>query len=185
MPRKVNVLICGSGSAGISTALFLTRFNIPCTVLERRRGPLQIGQADGVQCRTVEIFESFGISEELLMESYHVLEVAFWGPDGKGGIERQGRAADTMPGLSHMPHVILNQARMNSLMIGAIGRFSGCTQGIEYGYEVKRVEVDGNRVADPDAYCVRVVAEKGGRQEVFEARYVLVKPTSLLTGISS
>ncbi|KAF2468923.1 phenol 2-monooxygenase-like protein [Lindgomyces ingoldianus] len=173
MTRKANVLICGSGSAGISAGVWLSRYGIPCTILERRRGPMQIGQADGVQCRTVEIYESFGIAEELLRESYHVLEVAFWAPDGNGGIFRQSRTADTMPGLSHMPHVILNQARMNGLMLGAMDRFSDGEQGIEYGVEVKSVQVDESKVGDPEAHCVKVVAEKNGRQEVFEAKYVL------------
>ncbi|KAF2200365.1 hypothetical protein GQ43DRAFT_472785 [Delitschia confertaspora ATCC 74209] len=172
-PRKVDVLICGSGSAGLCAAMYLSRLNIPCTILERRNGPLEIGQADGVQCRTVEIYESFGISEELLRESYHVLEVAFWAPNGKGGIFRQSRTADTMTGLSHMPHVILNQARMNRLMLGAMERFSEARQGVEYGWEVKSVEVDASRVGNPEAHCVKVVAEREGREEVWEAKYVL------------
>lgn len=37
-----------------------------------------MGQADGVQCRTVEIFEAFNLSEELLREAY----VCFF--DGRG-----------------------------------------------------------------------------------------------------
>ncbi|KAF2189028.1 hypothetical protein K469DRAFT_724316 [Zopfia rhizophila CBS 207.26] len=173
MTKKANVLICGSGSAGISAGIWLSLYNIPCTILERRAGPMQIGQADGVQCRTVEIFESFGISEELLRESYHVLEVAFWAPDVSGGIYRQSRSLDTEKGLSHMPHVILNQARINGLMVGAMERFSRGRQGIEYGYEIKSVEIDERRVNDPEAHCVRVVAEKDGNEEVWEARYVL------------
>ena len=187
MTKKAPVLIIGSGSAGLSAALWLSRYNIPFTMLERRPGPLDIGQADGVQCRTVEIYESFGISEELLREAYHILEVAFWAPDGKGGIYRQSRAIDTEKGLSHMPHVILNQARMNGLMLGAMERFSGGAQGIEYGFEVKSVVVDEGRVKDPEAYCVKVVAERldDGREEVFEAKYVLVSPLHHPSPISS
>lgn len=75
--EKVDVLICGSGSAGLAAATWLARYGIRCKVLERRDGPLTLGQADGVQCRTVEIFESFGIGDELLRASYHVLEVVF------------------------------------------------------------------------------------------------------------
>lgn len=183
MPIQTPVLIVGSGSAGIFAGTWLSKYNIPFTILERRPEPMRIGQADGVQCRTVEIYESFGVSEELLREAYHVLEVAFWGPktNEQGvevGIERKSRAGDTEKGLSHMPHVILNQARMNGLMLGVMKRFrkengrSG--DGIEYGYEVKSISVDEEKVADPDAYCCRVVAERGGEEEIFEAKYVLV-----------
>ncbi|KAL9113458.1 MAG: hypothetical protein Q9227_002499 [Pyrenula ochraceoflavens] len=171
MPQRTNVLICGSGSAGLCAATWLARYGIRCKILEKSSGPMTVGQADGVQCRTVEVFESFGIVEELLREAYHVLEVTFWAADGKGGIERTGRTADTAPGLSHQPHVILNQARINGLLIEAMRRFN--EQEVDYGYMIKGVEVDEDAAGDAGAYPVRVMAEKDGTDEVFEAKYVL------------
>lgn len=177
-PKKVNILIAGSGSAGLCAATWLSRLNIPCTILERRSGPMALGQADGVQCRTVEIFESFGMSEDLLREAYHVLEVAFWSSadskeeKGKRELVRTSRTADTMKGLSHQPHVILNQAKVNGFLIDAMKRWNG--QEIEYGYVVKDVKVDSSIADDPDAYPVTVTAEKDGVEEVFLAKYVLV-----------
>ncbi|EAU34080.1 conserved hypothetical protein [Aspergillus terreus NIH2624] len=171
MVEKVDVLICGSGSAGLCAATWLARYGIRCKVLERRDGPMTMGQADGVQCRTVEIFESFGIGEELLREAYHVLEVVFWAQDGNGVIQRTGRTADTQPGLSHQPHVILNQARINMLMIEAMRRFNN--QEIDYGYDIKSVEVDSELAKDPAAYPVKVTAERDGKLEYFEAKYAM------------
>ncbi|KAE8363478.1 FAD binding domain-containing protein [Aspergillus caelatus] len=171
MVEKVDVLICGSGSAGLCAATWLARCGIRCKVLERRDGPMTMGQADGVQCRTVEIFESFGIGEELLRESYHVLEVVFWAADGSGDIKRTGRTADTQPGLSHQPHVILNQARINGLFIESMQRFNN--QIIDYGFDIKNIEVDSSLVNDHQSYPVKVTAEKEGRTEVFEAKYAL------------
>ncbi|KAG9191326.1 phenol 2-monooxygenase [Alternaria panax] len=184
---KTDVLIAGSGSAGIFAATWLAIFGIPFTILERRSGPLEIGQADGVQVRTVEIYESFGLSEELLREAYHILEVCFWGVDedgsgnAKGGIKRKSRSIDTEKGLSHLPHVILNQARMNGLMLGKMesvlkenGKWKeGTSNGIEYGWVVKAVDIDEVKKYDPNAHCVKVTAEKDGKEEVWEAKYVL------------
>ena len=184
---KTDVLISGSGSAGVFAATWLAIYNIPFTILERRPGPLKIGQADGVQVRTVEIYESFGLSEDLLREAYHILEVCFWGVDEggngneQGGIKRKSRSIDTEKGLSHLPHVILNQARMNGLMLGKMetilkeqGRWKeGTSNGIEYGWAVKRVDIDEKRKNDPNAHCVKVTAEKDGKEEVWEAKYVL------------
>lgn len=180
MAEKVDVLICGSGSAGVCAALWLSIYGIKCKVLEKRDGPLKMGQADGVQCRTVEIFESFNISEELLRESYHVLEVAFWSaatPEKGPVIKRIRRAADTAPGLSHQPHVILNQARINGLLIQKMQQTS--SQEIDYGYSVKSVKVDEAMANDPDAYCVEVVAESEGKEETFKAKYVLVSALTM------
>ncbi|EMD87980.1 hypothetical protein COCC4DRAFT_173359 [Bipolaris maydis ATCC 48331] len=184
---KTDVLIAGSGSAGIFAATWLAIYGIPFTMLERRPGPLKVGQADGVQVRTVEIYESFGLSEELLRESYHVLEVCFWGVDeeeegkAQGGIKRKGRTIDTEKGLSHLPHVILNQARMNGLMLRKLesvlreqGRWQeGASNGIEYGWSVKSLDIDETKTRNPNAHCVKVTAEKDGKEETWEAKYVI------------
>ncbi|KIV91191.1 hypothetical protein PV10_05755 [Exophiala mesophila] len=172
MVQHVDVLICGSGSAGLAAATWLAICGIKSVkILERRSGPMTMGQADGVQCRTVEIFESFGLAEDLLREAYHVLEVAFWSSDGKGGLRRTSRTADTQPGLSHQPHVILNQARINALLLDHMKKNGG--EEVEYGYTVKHVEVDPTLVDDPSAYAVTVLAEKDGTEETFKAKYVL------------
>lgn len=174
MVHKTDVLICGSGSAGIFAGTWLAQYGIDFTVLERRSGPMEIGQADGVQCRTVEIYESFGLSEDLLREAHHILEVCFWSEDGDAGIVRKSRAMDTENGLSHMPHVILNQARMNNLMLGKMDELTGGAKRIEYGWDVKRLDIDERLVRDPQSHCCRVVAEREGKEEVWLAKYVLV-----------
>ena len=174
MVHKTDVLICGSGSAGIFAGTWLAQYSIPFTILERRPGPMEIGQADGVQCRTVEIYESFGLSKELLREAHHILEVCFWGDDGGKGIVRTSRTMDREKGLSHMLHVILNQARMNGLMLGKMDKLAMGEKRVEYGWEIKGVEVDEGLVGDPQSYCCKVTAEEGGKEEVWLAKYVLV-----------
>lgn len=169
MAEQVDVLICGCGSAGLCAAVWLARCGINYKILERRAGPLENGQADGVQCRTVEVFESFGIAEDLLKEAYHVLEVAFWASEGED-IKRTHYAADTEPGLSHQPHVILNQARINGMLIEEIQRVSG-SAAIEYGCDVQSVEVDD--IVD-EGSCVTTTAISNGQQKVFQSKYVLV-----------
>ncbi|CAI4219777.1 unnamed protein product [Parascedosporium putredinis] len=149
--EEVDVLICGSGSAGLSAAH---------------------GQADGVQCRTVEVMESFGLSEPVLREAYHVLEVAFWGDDGNGGIARGNIAPDTQVGLTHLPHVILSQGRMNDLLIQETVRAGGESR-IRYDTEVKDIHVDPATANDPNAHCVTVSAVQDGVERQYRAKYVL------------
>jgi phenol 2-monooxygenase len=185
MVQHVDVLICGSGSAGLCAATWLARCGITCKILEKNSGPMQLGQADGVQCRTVEVFESFGLAEELLRTAYHVLEVAFWSSDSNGNLVRTRRTADTMPGLSHQPHVILNQANVNGFLLNAMKRFN--EQTVDYGYTVKNVHVNGitstqtnttvnmsSASANDDVYPVTVTAERFGVEEIFKAKYALV-----------
>jgi phenol 2-monooxygenase len=170
---KTDVLIAGSGSAGVFAATWLAIYNIPFTILEKREGPLQIGQADGVQCRTVEIYESFGLSEDLLREAYHVLEVCFWTTeDAKSGIKRTSRTIDTEKGLSHLPHVILNQARMNGLMLGKMDSILKSKSGlgqILYGWTTKNLDM----ITDDPEYPCLVTAHKDGVESTWRAKYVL------------
>ena len=49
---------------------------IRTAVIDRRDGPLEVGQADGVACRTVEMFEAFGLADRLVNEAYWVNEVS-------------------------------------------------------------------------------------------------------------
>ena len=76
-------------------------------------GPLLLGQADGIACRTMEMFEAFGSSERAVKEAYWVNETSFWKPEvrERANIVRSGRVQDVEDGLSEFPHVILNQAR--------------------------------------------------------------------------
>lgn len=176
--HEVDVVICGSGSAGLCAAIWLARFGINYQILECREGPLKVGQADGVQCRTVEIFESLGISEPLLKEAYHVMELGFWSHEGVGGIQRRRAAPDTEEGLSHQPHVILNQARINGIMIDEIKRLRGDSQdGIEYNCQVDDVSILQGVKYDAEsagAGLVEVKASKAGVPRLYRAKYVLV-----------
>lgn len=177
MAEEYDVLICGSGSAGLCAAVWLARCGINFKILERREGPLKQGQADGVQVRTVEILEHLGLSEDVLKEAYHVLELAFWSPDGNGGIRRSHLEPDTEPGLSHLPHVILNQARINELLVQDIERSSGQSH-ITYGCDIRDVIVDTHAASDPEAYCVTVKAIQNGVERVYRAKYALVRSSN-------
>ncbi|KAK7707446.1 hypothetical protein SLS57_009316 [Botryosphaeria dothidea] len=70
-----------------------------------------------------------------------------------------------------MPHVILNQARVNELLIEDVKRFGG--PEIQYGYEVQSVHVDEQKASDPNAYSVTVFATNDAVHEEFRAKYVL------------
>src|SRR3954447_22281132 len=119
LPDTVDILIVGTGPAGMVLAAQLSTFpGITTRIVERREGPLQVGQADGVACRTVEMFDAFGLSGKLVREGYWVNETVFWrpSPDDRSKIARTGRVQDTEDGLSEFPHLIVNQARLLSYL---------------------------------------------------------------------
>src|SRR5215207_2771494 len=125
LPEDTDVLIIGCGPAGLVLAAQMANFpDIRTLVIDRKDGPLEVGQADGVACRTVELMEAFGLADRLINEAYWVNEVAFWRPDpqDRTKIKRTGRIQDVEEGLSEMPHVIVNQARMLAYLVDHMER---------------------------------------------------------------
>jgi phenol 2-monooxygenase len=172
LPAAVDVLIVGSGPAGAVLAAQLSNFpGISTRLIERRDGPLQLGQADGVACRTVEMFEAFGLSQKLVREAYWVNETVFWrpSPQDRSRIVRTGRVQDTEDGLSEMPHVIVNQARLQQYLLDYM-RMSPTRLEPDYGLEfvALKVEAEGEH---PVVVTLRDAA--GGAEKTVRARYVV------------
>ncbi len=172
LPDTVDVLVVGSGPAGALLAAQLSNFpSISTRLIERRDGPLQVGQADGIACRTVEMFEAFGLGHKLVREAYWVNETVFWRPskEDRGRIERTGRIQDTEDGLSEFPHVIVNQARLQQYLLDFM-RMSPTRLEASYGLEfvTLKVESEGEH---PVVVTLRDVATN--TQSTVRAKYVV------------
>ena len=110
------MIIVGCGPAGLTLAAQLASIEgIRIRIFDKRGGPLEVGQADGIACRSVEMFEAFGFAEDVLREAYWVNETTFWRP-GLEGLARADRIQDVEDDLSQMPHVILSQARVHDFL---------------------------------------------------------------------
>ena len=59
-------------------ATWAARCGLKTRIVDKRGSKIFNGQADGLQCRTLEIFESFGLVEGILKECCPVLEMCFW-----------------------------------------------------------------------------------------------------------
>jgi phenol 2-monooxygenase (NADPH) len=176
LPSEIDVLIVGSGPAGLTLATQLSAFSsISTAIIERKDGPIILGQADGIACRTMEMFQAFGFAEEIAREAYWVNETVFWKPSSGGdAIERGGRVQDVEDGLSEMPHVILNQARVHDRFLEAMR--NGPARLAPY-YSRQIVALD--RASDDSTpYPITATIERmnephKGEIETIRARYVV------------
>ncbi|MCS5497304.1 FAD-binding monooxygenase [Cnuibacter physcomitrellae] len=172
LPDEMDVLIVGTGPAGMITAAQLSQFpDITTRIVERRPGRLAIGQADGIQARSVETFQAFGFAEQIIQEAYRITEMCFWKPDpaDPSRIIRTARPVDDELGVSEFPHLIVNQARVLDYF-GDVMRTSPTRMTPDYGWEFVSLEVDDAaehpvavtlaRTAGPDEGALRVVRAK-------------------------
>lgn len=178
LPDAVDVLIVGCGPAGLTLAAQLAQFpDIKTCIVEQKPGRLLVGQADGIACRTMEMFHAYGFSERVLKEAYWVNETTFWKPDegAPEQIVRSGRVQDVEDGLSEFPHVILNQARIHDGFLDVM-RKSPAKLEPYYGRRLLDLQVDPTAGAADHAVTVRlerVDAGSEGKVETIRARYVI------------
>jgi phenol 2-monooxygenase len=175
LPSEIDVLIVGCGPAGLVLAAQLAAFpDITTRIVEQKPGPLQLGQADGIACRTMEMFQAFGFAERVLPEAYWVNETSFWKPDDRrrDTIVRSGRIQDTEDGLSEFPHVILNQARVHDFLLDVMRRAPAGLQP-DYGRRLLDLTIDGAASHPVTVRVERTDAAHEGQIETVRARFVV------------
>ena len=175
LPQEVDVLIVGCGPAGLTLAAQLSAFpEITTRIVEQKPGPLELGQADGIACRTIEMFHAFGFSEKVLKESYWVNETVFWKPDAARheAITRSGRIQDVEDGLSEFPHVILNQARVHDFFLDVMRRSPSRLEP-DYSRRLLDLEIDNTASHPVTVKLERLDPAHEGEIETVKARYVV------------
>jgi phenol 2-monooxygenase len=179
VPDEVDILIVGCGPAGLTLAAQLSAFpDIKTCIVEQKSGPLLRGQADGIACRTMEMFEAFGFSERVMKEACWINETTFWKPDEKrrDHIVRSGRVQDVEDGLSEFPHVVLNQARVHDFYLDVMRK---SPSRLEPHYARRLIDLAiGTAGGNADPHPVTAQLERlndahAGEIETVRARYVV------------
>ena len=175
LPDEMDVLIVGTGPAASVVAAQLSRFpSINARAIERRAGRLEVGQADGIQARSVETFQAFGFANEVIDEAYRNVEMCFWkpSPQDPSKIVRVSRAPDDATGMSEFPHIYVNQSRILDYFLRDAVRAPGRIVP-DYGIEFVDCKID------PDAeYAVTsrlryTAGPQAGEERTVRSKYLL------------
>jgi len=177
VPAEVDVLIVGCGPAGLNLAAQLSQFpDIKTCIVEQKGGRLLLGQADGIACRTMEMFHAYGFAERVAKEACWINETTFWKPDDRqrDHIVRSGRVQDVEDGLSEFPHVVLNQARVHDFFLDVMQK-SPTRLEPYYGRRVQDVRIDlaGNADHAVTVRLERLDGAHAGEIETVRARYLV------------
>lgn len=175
LPDEIDVLIVGSGPAGMIAAAQLSRFpTITTRIVERRPGRLAIGQADGIQARSVETFDAFGFAERITAEAYRITEMAFWKPDldDPNRIARGARPLDDTTGVSEYPHLIVNQARVLDYFAEYMAN-APTRMRPDYGWAFQGLEIDDDAEYPVAVTLLDTSDESSGETRTVRAKYVI------------
>ncbi|TQJ32804.1 FAD-dependent monooxygenase [Microbacterium sp. SLBN-146] len=172
LPDVVDVLIVGSGPAGMLLAAQLSQYpELTTRIIERREGRLPLGQADGIQPRSVETFQAFGFAERIVAEAYNIAYMNFWGPDPENprNIIRTTRTEDYALNISEFPHLIVNQARVLDYFAEAAADGPGRIVP-DYGVEFLGLTVEDDGV---DVRVRHALGARAGEERTIRAAYVV------------
>jgi phenol 2-monooxygenase len=175
LPDLVDVLIVGAGPAGMVAAAQLARFpGITTRIIDRRGGRLEIGQADGIQSRSVETFQAFGFADRIVDEAFVQTEMVFWKPDptDPGTIVRTSRAPDDPRDISEFPHLLVNQARVLDYFAEWMVQ-SPTRMTPDYGWEFTGLEVTDEKNHPVLVHLVGTAGERDGAPRSIRAKYVI------------
>src|SRR5690625_2442682 len=175
VPDAMDVLIVGTGPASAVVLAQLSR--LPCTncrPVEQRPGRLPVGQADGIQARSVETFQAFGFAEEVIQESYRNVEMCFWAPDPQdpSKIVRSSRSPDDATGISEFPHIYVNQSRILDYFLRDAARAPGRATP-DYGVEFVPADIDPEAEYPATAKLRYVAGPRKGEERTVKAKYLV------------
>ncbi len=175
LPDVMDVLIVGTGPAGMLLAAQLSKFpTVNARIIEKRGGRLEVGQADGVQSRTVETFQAFGFADRIMNEAYRITETAFWKPDpaAPGNVIRVARTPDDPYGMSEFWHIVVNQARVldyfAEVALESPGRITP-----DYGIEYLGCEIDYAAEHPVAARLRYTTGPRAGEERVVRTKYLV------------
>jgi len=148
-------------------------------VIDIRPIRVPAGQADGIQPRTIEVLQSYGLAERLIREGNQMHMCAFYNPKSDGIIERTERAPNVTAPSARFPfEVTLHQGAIESIFLDSMNNRG---VKIERPRRPSAIEIseDADELLNPSSYPVKVTVEHldavddENRTEIVHAKYVV------------
>jgi 2-polyprenyl-6-methoxyphenol hydroxylase-like FAD-dependent oxidoreductase len=138
--------------------------------IDSKPGTLKSGQADGVQPRTLEVFKSLGISDEIENEACQMWEFAFWNTsdDPAKVIERRSVVPEVIPPARFPYEATIHQGRVERIMETDLLRYS--QRGVLRDTKLVSLRIDES--ADPE-FPVIAEIETNGIPKVIRTKHLV------------
>lgn len=166
-----DVLICGAGAAGLALAIDLARRGVDIELIEKAQTPFGGSRGKGIQPRTLEVFEDFGIVDRIAAVGGRYPTQRAYRPDGTHVDEAMFADAKPTPDEPHCLPLMVMQGRTEHVMRECLAE---CGHRPQYSCALAGFTQDAEGVAASivDAGCERTIRARyligadGGRSVV-------------------
>ncbi|PYH95246.1 2-polyprenyl-6-methoxyphenol hydroxylase [Aspergillus ellipticus CBS 707.79] len=181
---RFDVVIVGAGPAGLMAATWMARTGIKTLLIEKKPGRTLAGHADGLESRTFEILNSFGLGESIWMESNRTIDVCLWSRS-RESLRRDSVSPNHIPGLSRFQEATLGQGRIEEHLLNFVRPHAN----VEIEWETIPISLDisHDKADDLNGYPVELrtksyVTEadeesrdirKGPTERIIQAKYLI------------
>ncbi|KAJ5385000.1 Monooxygenase FAD-binding [Penicillium concentricum] len=150
---NVDVLIVGAGPAGLMAATWMAQTGIKTILIDQKALRTQAGHADGVESRTLEILDSFGLGETIYRGANLTIDLCLWNELENGDIQRQTVLKNASRGLSRYQEATYGQGKIEETFLELLHSHSS----VEVRWNTAPVKLD--ILQDSTEYPVRVMIQ--------------------------
>ncbi|GFF94051.1 phenol 2-monooxygenase [Aspergillus udagawae] len=154
---RTDVLIVGAGPSGLMAAAWMAQMGVHTIIIDQKSHQTRYGRADGLESRTLEILDSFGLADKVWAQANHTVEIALWGTTTDGKLQRQSVTANSKPGWSRFHESTLGQGQIEEYIM----EYVRARKHVEVKRETipTSFKIDHTTIDDHDAFPIRVNLE--------------------------
>jgi 2-polyprenyl-6-methoxyphenol hydroxylase-like FAD-dependent oxidoreductase len=124
--RVADVVVVGAGPVGLMCAYLGQLCGIDVVVVDKSEGPLQVGRADALNARTLQLLELVDLFDELYPLGKTCNTSSVWA--NGNFVSRQSKWWDQLEGCLHKHFLMLGQSHLEKLLDGKLQEFDAAVK---------------------------------------------------------
>lgn len=176
---NTDLIVVGAGPVGLLSAYLARLCGLRVVIFDKSEGPLEVGRADALNARTLQLFEIVGLFGQLYPLGKPCNTSSVWA--NGGFVSRQSHWWESLEGCLHKHFLMLGQSFVERLLDGQLSEL-GCPvkrrteikslQVLETGCEV--VTSDGETITS--RYLIGADGSRSWVREHLEIPFSIVRP---------